>query len=46
MTPDVSIMLIKLFDCLTDEDGRLSVGRVSVDKSTKEDAWKIPIEMK
>lgn len=44
MTPDVSITLIKLIDRLTDEDGRLSVGRVEVDKTTKEDAWKVPID--
>jgi acetylornithine deacetylase/succinyl-diaminopimelate desuccinylase-like protein len=43
MVPDVSIALIKLIDRLTDEDGRMAVGRVDVPDDWREAAWDTPI---
>lgn len=43
MVPDVSIALIKLIDRLTDEDGRMKVGRVEVPADWREKAWDTPI---
>ncbi len=43
MVPDVSIALIKLIDRLTDEDGRMKVGRVDVDEAWRQSAWDSPI---
>ncbi len=43
MVPDVSIALIKLIDRLTDEDGRMAIGRVDVPSEWREKAWDMPI---
>jgi acetylornithine deacetylase/succinyl-diaminopimelate desuccinylase-like protein len=43
MVPDVSIALIKLIDRLTDEDGRMAVGRVVVPEDWAKAAWNTPI---
>ena len=43
MVPDVSIGLIKLINRLTDEDGRMKVGRVEVPEAWREAAWDTPI---
>ena len=43
MVPDVSIALIKLIDRLTDEDGRMQVGRVEVPEEWRTAAWDTPI---
>ena len=43
MVPDVSIALIKLIDRLTDEDGRMAVGRMDVDENWRKDAWNVPL---
>jgi len=43
MVPDVSIALVKLIDRLTDEDGRMKVGRVDVPADWREKAWDTPI---
>jgi len=43
MVPDVSIALIKLIDRLTDEDGRMKVGRVDVPQEWSDAAWNTPI---
>jgi acetylornithine deacetylase/succinyl-diaminopimelate desuccinylase-like protein len=43
MVPDVSIALIKLIDRLTDQDGRMQVGRVDVPEEWRSTAWDTPI---
>lgn len=43
MVPDVSIALIKLIDRLTDQDGRMQVGRVDVPEEWRTAAWDTPI---
>jgi acetylornithine deacetylase/succinyl-diaminopimelate desuccinylase-like protein len=43
MVPDVSVALIKLIDRLTDDDGRMKVGRVDVPAEWREKAWDTPI---
>jgi len=43
MVPDVSIALIKLIDRLTDDDGRMKVGRVDVPEAWSAQAWDTPI---
>jgi len=43
MVPDVSIALIKLIDRLTDDDGRMKVGRVDVPQEWRDAAWDTPI---
>jgi len=43
MVPDVSVALIKLIDRLTDDDGRMKVGRVEVPADWREKAWDTPI---
>ena len=43
MVPDVSIALCRLITRLTDEDGRMSVGRVDVPESWRTPAWDTPI---
>jgi len=43
MVPDVSIALIKLIDRLTDDDGRMAVGRVQVPEEWSAAAWDTPI---
>ena len=43
MVPDVSIALIKLIDRLTDDDGRMAVGRMEVDEAWRKEAWNVPL---
>jgi acetylornithine deacetylase/succinyl-diaminopimelate desuccinylase-like protein len=43
MVPDVSIALCKLISRITDDDGRLKVGRVQVPEDWRTDAWTNPI---
>jgi acetylornithine deacetylase/succinyl-diaminopimelate desuccinylase-like protein len=43
MVPDVSIALCKLISRLTDDDGRMAVGRVEVPEDWREAAWTNPI---
>lgn len=43
MVPDVSIALIKLIDRLTDEDGRMKVGRMEVPEEWKKGSWDVPL---
>lgn len=43
MVPDVSLALIKLIDRLTDDDGRMKVGRVQVDETRRADARDVPL---
>jgi len=43
MVPDVSIALCQLISRLTDEDGRMKVGRVSVPEDWRKQAWDTPI---
>jgi acetylornithine deacetylase/succinyl-diaminopimelate desuccinylase-like protein len=43
MVPDVSIALCKLISRLTDDDGRLKVGRVQVPEEWRTEAWTNPI---
>ncbi len=44
MVPDVSIALIKLIARLTDEDGRLKVGRVAVPEAWRAQARTVPLD--
>jgi acetylornithine deacetylase/succinyl-diaminopimelate desuccinylase-like protein len=44
MVPDVSIALMKLVARLADEDGRLTVGRVSVPAAWREAARQVPLD--
>lgn len=44
MVPDVSIALCRLLARLTDEDGRLSVGRQEVDPDWARASWKVPLD--
>lgn len=43
MVPDVSIALMRLVARITDEDGRLSVGRVQVPADWQAEAWSVPL---
>ena len=43
MVPDVTIALMRLIARITDEDGRLSVGRVEVDAARKDSAKRVPL---
>jgi cysteinylglycine-S-conjugate dipeptidase len=43
MVPDVSIALCKLISRLTDDDGRMAVGRVEVPEDWRQAAWTNPI---
>jgi acetylornithine deacetylase/succinyl-diaminopimelate desuccinylase-like protein len=43
MVPDVSIALVKLIARLTDDDGRMKVGRVDVPADWREQAWNTPL---
>ncbi len=43
MVPDVTIALMRLIARITDEDGRLSVGRVEVDAARKDSATRVPL---
>jgi acetylornithine deacetylase/succinyl-diaminopimelate desuccinylase-like protein len=43
MVPDVSIALVKLIARLTDDDGRMKVGRVAVPEDWRAQAWNTPI---
>ena len=43
MVPDVSTSLIKLIASLLDDDGRLTVGRVTVSEKWQENASKVPL---
>lgn len=43
MVPDVSIALMKLIARLTDDDGRLALGRVEVDEAWRAGARKVPL---
>ena len=43
MVPDVSIALIKLIDRLTDDDGRMKVGRMDVPQAWRDGAWDVPL---
>jgi acetylornithine deacetylase/succinyl-diaminopimelate desuccinylase-like protein len=43
MVPDVSVALMRLIARITDEDGRLTVGRVSVPDDWKAEAAKVPL---
>jgi acetylornithine deacetylase/succinyl-diaminopimelate desuccinylase-like protein len=43
MVPDVSIALMKLVNRLTDDDGRMAVGRVEVPEDWRTAAWDTPI---
>ena len=44
MVPDVSIALVRLIACLTDEDGRMAVGRVEVPADWRAEAWRVPLD--
>lgn len=44
MVPDVSIALCRLIARLTDEDGRMAVGRVEVAEANREAARKVPLD--
>ncbi len=44
MVPDVSIALCKLIARLTDDDGRMAVGRVDVPDAWREGAWDVPLD--
>ncbi|MCO4746562.1 MAG: M20/M25/M40 family metallo-hydrolase [Proteobacteria bacterium] len=44
MVPDVSIALIRLIARLTDEDGRMAVGRVDVPQTWRKAAWDVPLD--
>jgi acetylornithine deacetylase/succinyl-diaminopimelate desuccinylase-like protein len=43
MVPDVSIALIKLIDRLTDDDGRMKVGRMEVPEAWRKGSWDVPL---
>ena len=43
MVPDVSIALIKLIDRLTDDDGRMKVGRMDVPEAWRKGSWDVPL---
>lgn len=43
MVPDANIALCKLIASLTDDDGRLNVGRVPVDQPWRDGARKVPL---
>jgi len=44
MVPDVSVALCRLIARLTDEDGRLKVGRVEdIDDDWRRDSWDVPL---
>ncbi|MEC9071361.1 MAG: M20/M25/M40 family metallo-hydrolase [Myxococcota bacterium] len=43
MVPDVSLALCRLITRLTDEDGRMAVGRVEVDEAWRKAAWDVPL---
>lgn len=43
MVPDVSIALCRLIARLTDEDGRLNLGRMTVPEDWARDSWKVPL---
>lgn len=43
MVPDVTIALMRLIARITDDDGRLSVGRVLVDEARKDSAKRVPL---
>jgi len=43
MVPDVSVALCRLIARLTDEDGRLKIGRVQIDEARQHSASKSPI---
>jgi len=43
MVPDVSIALVKLIDRLTDEDGRMQVGRMDVPEAWRAGSWDVPL---
>ena len=43
MVPDVSIALMRLISGITDEDGRMKVGRVDVPSDWSEKAWDVPL---
>ncbi|TNE92860.1 MAG: M20/M25/M40 family metallo-hydrolase [Deltaproteobacteria bacterium] len=44
MVPDVSIALVRLISRLTDEDGRMKVGRVEVPEAWRAEAWRVPLD--
>ncbi len=43
MVPDVSVALMKLVSRITDDDGRLKLGRVAVPAAWREDAYNVPL---
>ncbi len=43
MVPDAGLALMRLIDRLTDEDGRLKVGRVAIDDARRVAGTKVPI---
>jgi acetylornithine deacetylase/succinyl-diaminopimelate desuccinylase-like protein len=45
MVPDVSIALIKLIDRLTDDDGRMVVGRMEVPEAWRASSWDVPLTL-
>lgn len=44
MVPDVTVALCRLIARLTDEDGRLAVGRQAVDPAWARAAWDVPLD--
>ncbi|NOY27841.1 MAG: M20/M25/M40 family metallo-hydrolase [Oligoflexia bacterium] len=44
MVPDVTVALCRLIARLTDEDGRLVVGRQQVDPAWRKAAWDVPLD--
>ena len=44
MVPDVSVALCRLVARLTDDDGRMAVGRVEVPAEWSEAAWDVPLD--
>jgi len=44
MVPDVSIALCRLITRLTDEDGRLAIGRQQVDPDWAQASWTVPLD--
>lgn len=43
MVPDVAIALAQLVARLTDDDGRLKIGRVDVPESWRKGSWEVPL---
>lgn len=45
MVPDVSIALMKLVSRITDDDGRLNLGRVDVEPGRRDGSWDVPLTL-